>query len=78
MSRPFTPGEDRLAALPTTESEVSGCPVLADSHAVLDCKVVSRMDAGDHTVIYAEVEGGHVNKENELTAVLHRKVGNHY
>jgi flavin reductase (DIM6/NTAB) family NADH-FMN oxidoreductase RutF len=38
---------------------------------------VSRMEAGDHWVVYGQVDAGKLNSE-ELTAVHHRKVGNHY
>jgi flavin reductase (DIM6/NTAB) family NADH-FMN oxidoreductase RutF len=38
------------------------------------------METGDHWVVYAQVTEGEVGKgkEAELTAVHHRKVGNHY
>jgi flavin reductase (DIM6/NTAB) family NADH-FMN oxidoreductase RutF len=48
------------------------------SHAYLECEVVSRMDAGDHYVLYANVKAGDVLDDNVVTAVHHRKVGNHY
>lgn len=41
MSKPFTPGADRLANLKTHPSPVSGTPVLDTSNAILDCTVVS-------------------------------------
>lgn len=41
------------------------------------CVQVSRMEAGDHWIVYGKVEAGKLNSE-ELTAVHHRKVGNHY
>eukprot|EP00882_Tetradesmus_deserticola_P003043 GHRQ01003230.1.p1 GENE.GHRQ01003230.1~~GHRQ01003230.1.p1 ORF type:complete len:731 (+),score=313.16 GHRQ01003230.1:222-2414(+) len=77
MTRPFEPGADRLANLAHKDSEVSGCPVIEGANAVLDCTVVSRMEAGDHWVVYGRVAAGKLNSE-ELTAVHHRKVGNHY
>ncbi|KAF8073046.1 dfa6 [Scenedesmus sp. PABB004] len=78
MTKPFAPGTDRLAALPHHDSEASGCPVLDDSHAVLDCSVVSRMEAGDHWIVYGQVNAGKLTSDTLLTAVHHRKVGNHY
>lgn len=36
------------------------------------------MEAGDHWIVYAQVEAGKLKNDTELTAVLHRKVGNHY
>lgn len=42
------------------------------------CQVMSRMEAGDHWVIYARVDQGQVLNDSALTSVHHRKVGNHY
>jgi flavin reductase (DIM6/NTAB) family NADH-FMN oxidoreductase RutF len=36
------------------------------------------MDAGDHRVVVARVTGAKVQADGALTAVHHRKVGNHY
>lgn len=41
MSKPFTPGADRLTGLKTHPSPVSATPVLDTSNAILDCTVVS-------------------------------------
>ncbi|KAG2496624.1 hypothetical protein HYH03_005445 [Edaphochlamys debaryana] len=77
LSRPFGPGEDRLAGLDTVPSPGLGFPVLKDANAVLECAVTSRMEAGDHFIIYATVSEGKLVDEAP-TAVHHRKVGNHY
>ena len=55
-----------------------GGPVLADALAFLGCCVRQRLEAGDHWIIYAEVESGRVADQEGHTAVHHRKVGNHY
>jgi len=78
MSTPFTPGADRLANLKTHDSPVSKSPVLDTANAFLDCTVVSRMEAGDHWIVYGQVVDGELQNDKELTAVMHRKVGNHY
>ncbi len=39
---------------------------------------VSRMEAGDHWVVYGHVLDGELQSDTELTAVMHRKAGNHY
>ncbi len=49
-----------------------------DSHAYMECQVTSRMEAGDHFIIYATVLEGNVTSEVAQTAVHHRKVANHY
>jgi flavin reductase (DIM6/NTAB) family NADH-FMN oxidoreductase RutF len=41
-------------------------------------QVVSRMEAGDHWIVYGQVLDGQVVNETALSAVHHRKVGNHY
>ncbi|EFJ51611.1 hypothetical protein VOLCADRAFT_57212, partial [Volvox carteri f. nagariensis] len=78
LTRPFSPGEDRLAGLETTPSPQLGVPVLSSANSFLECAVVTRMEAGDHYVVYAQVLDGKVLDENANTAVHHRKVGNHY
>ena len=61
LARSFKPGEDRLAGLatlplpPATADASPGLPILADANAYLECCVTSRMEAGDHWVVYAQV-----------------------
>jgi flavorubredoxin/flavin reductase (DIM6/NTAB) family NADH-FMN oxidoreductase RutF len=73
----FAPGSDRFAGVKTYDAS-NGCAILADALAYLECNVDSRMDCGDHWVIYSSVQAGRVAKAHGLTAVHHRKVGNHY
>ncbi|MEN9228412.1 MAG: diflavin flavoprotein [Gloeomargarita sp. GMQP_bins_120] len=73
----FGPGEDRFAGVKTQPAK-NGSPILADALAYLECTVVSRMECSDHWIIYATVQDGRVAKPDGLTAVHHRKVGNHY
>ncbi len=63
-----------MADLETRDSEVSGCPILDVANAYLDCEVMSRMEAGDHWVVYGRVLDGKVLADGALTAVHHRKV----
>ena len=65
-------------ALDTRDSATSGCPVLDSAHAVLDCTVVSRMEAGDHWLVYGQVTDGEMRDDAAMTAVHYRKLGNHY
>ncbi len=66
-------------ALPLGEPtvRVAACWCAQDANAFLECKVVSRMEAGDHFIVYASVLGGDVINDKP-TAVHHRKVANHY
>jgi flavorubredoxin/flavin reductase (DIM6/NTAB) family NADH-FMN oxidoreductase RutF len=73
----FPPGSDRFAGIKTYPA-ANGCPILADALAYMECEITSRMDCGDHWVIYSTVQTGRVAKLNALTAVHHRKIGNHY
>lgn len=73
----FLPGADRFAGI-KTYSATNGSPILADALAYMECEVKSRMESGDHWVIYSTVDVGRVSKQDALTAVHHRKVGNHY
>ncbi len=73
----FAPGQDRFAGVETQQAS-NGSPVLADSLAFLECEVSSRLDVGDHWVVYSTVNEGRVAKDEGMTAVHHRKVGNHY
>ena len=73
----FPPGADRFEGVKTYQAN-NGCPILADALAYLECKVKSRLDCGDHWTIYGTVSVGRLSKPDALTAVHHRKVGNHY
>lgn len=73
----FPPGADRFAGVKTQAAE-NGSPILTDALAYIECRVASRMELSDHWVVYATVDAGRVSKSEALTAVHHRKVGNHY
>lgn len=73
----FAPGADRFANIKTYPAS-NGSPILADALAYIECEVVSRMDCTDHWIVYSTVDAGRVSKSDSLTAVHHRKVGNHY
>jgi len=46
------------------DTKATGCPILKDAIAWMDCKVVSFHDAGDHTLFIGEVIDGGVLKED--------------
>lgn len=73
----FPPGSDRFAGVKTYPSD-NGSPILADALAYLECTVTNRLEASDHWVIYSTVQTGRLAKVEGVTAVHHRKVGNHY
>lgn len=73
----FKPGADRFAGI-NTQTAANGSPILTDALAYLECEVSSRMECSDHWIVYSQVDLGRVSNPNGLTAVHHRKVGNHY
>ena len=73
----FKPGADRFAGVDTQTAQ-KGSPILTDALAYVECEVVSRMDCPDHWIVYSKVNSGRVANLEALTAVHHRKVGNHY
>jgi flavorubredoxin/flavin reductase (DIM6/NTAB) family NADH-FMN oxidoreductase RutF len=75
--KPFGPGEDRFPDVATVEAQ-NGCPILTGALAYLECTVHSRMECGDHWVIYAVVDNGKVLQPEGVTAVHHRKSGSYY
>ena len=75
--KPFAPAEDRFAGVATQIAD-NGSPILSDALAYLECSVNSRMEAGDHWLVYAIVDNGKVLQTDTFTAVHHRKSGNHY
>ncbi|WP_414545094.1 diflavin flavoprotein [Nostoc sp. CCY0012] len=75
--KPFGPGQDRFADVAAEETE-SGSPVLNDALAYLECSVQSRMESGDHWLVYATVDNGKVLNKDGVTAVHQRKTASHY
>ncbi|MEL7053564.1 MAG: diflavin flavoprotein [Cyanobacteria bacterium J06588_5] len=73
----FPPGADRFAGVRTRPAS-NKSPILADALAYLECEVSSRMELNDHWLVYCTVDDGKVSKEEALTAVHHRRVGNYY
>lgn len=73
----FPPGGDRFAGIKTYPA-TNGSPILADALAYVECEVISRMECSDHWIVYSHVDAGRVAKLDGLTAIHHRKVGNHY
>jgi len=73
----FTPGQDRFAGIETEEAS-NGCPILSGALSYLECSVQTRMEAGDHWLVYASVDNGKVLNQDGVTAVHHRKSGSHY
>lgn len=49
------------------EGEATGCPIIKDSLGYIECKVVSMVEEGDHTVCVCEVIASGIHREgNQL------------
>jgi len=72
----FAPGEDRFTDVQVEPTE--GGLILPDGLAFLECRVMQRMECGDHWLIYAIVENGKLLQSNGLTAIHHRKTASNY
>ncbi|AFY60003.1 diflavin flavoprotein [Synechococcus sp. PCC 6312] len=77
FQQPLKPCETPLAEL-ALKAASNGCPVIIDALAYLECQVESRLECGDHWLIYAVVQAGHLLEDNGLTAIQHRKSGQQY
>ncbi len=75
--KPFAPGEDRFAGVETRPAH-NGSPILTEALAYLECRVESRMDCGDHWLVYVVAEAGDVLNLSGRTAVHFRQTGSHY
>ena len=75
--KPFSPGEDRFANINYDTAE-NGCPILTDSLAYLECQIKNRLECGDHWVLYTTAQQGKLLSDSGVTAIHHRKSGNHY
>jgi flavorubredoxin/flavin reductase (DIM6/NTAB) family NADH-FMN oxidoreductase RutF len=73
----FAPGGDRFEGIKTYQGN-NGSPILAEALAYMECEVTTRLECSDHWIVYSTVETGRVANPDALTAVHHRKVGNHY
>ncbi|CAM6110251.1 unnamed protein product [Calypogeia fissa] len=77
LLKPFKPGETRFEGLETTTAENGGV-ILKDGIAWMECTVQSRLETGDHWVLYATVDSGAVLDDKAVSAIHYRKTGVQY
>ncbi|MCO5578939.1 hypothetical protein L7F22_032789 [Adiantum nelumboides] len=77
LLKPFKPGEARFEGLNVKEAS-NGGQILLDAIAWLECTVKSRMESGDHWVLYAIVDNGELQDDKTLSALHYRKTGARY
>lgn len=56
---------DKFADIDFTLGAETGCPIITDSLGYIECKVVSSLKQGDHTVFLGEVIGAGIHREGE-------------
>jgi flavin reductase (DIM6/NTAB) family NADH-FMN oxidoreductase RutF len=59
-------------------SAPSGCPILLDALGWLDCKVISAIKPGDHTLFIAEITAAKVLRSGDGLTVSHYGKDYHY
>lgn len=62
---------DRFARI-GTETVVTGAPVLSDSIAYLDCRMVDRIEHGDHVIVLGEVTAAGVHQTDSEPLLFFR------
>ena len=72
----FEPGQPAFTGLEVARERETP-PVLLASHAYLVCRVVNRVDAGDHVLVIARVTAGAVLHDGKPTVHV-RKNGLRY
>ena len=75
--QPFPPGADRFAGLNLSDTP-GGQPILPEALAWLEAQVVSRMECGDHWLLYAQANQGGLLDPSGTTAVHQRRSGASY
>lgn len=66
---PAESGYRKLDATKVGEAPKSGCPIIGGSVGYLDCRIVKRSPAGNHTVLFGEVLAAELEKDvNILTS----------
>jgi len=60
---------DQFADIPHS-TKVTGCPVLDECLAYIDCKIWAHYDAGDHTLFLGEVQEASLNDDPNLKPLL--------
>jgi flavin reductase (DIM6/NTAB) family NADH-FMN oxidoreductase RutF len=76
FGRGFPLQDDAFKGLEVDRSGAGG-PVLAEALAVLECRIVERMSAGDHDLVIAQIEAGRLLGEGQPMVHI-RKNGFHY
>lgn len=77
LLKPFKPGEPRFEGLDVKEAS-NGGKILLDAISWMECTVKSRMETGDHWILYATVDDAELQDDKTLSAIHYRKTGARY
>ena len=65
FTQPLQPENGSLAGSPYSTGE-TGAPLFEEAFAYLECRVVGKMEAGDHTVYLGEVATTHLGRPADI------------
>jgi flavin reductase (DIM6/NTAB) family NADH-FMN oxidoreductase RutF len=63
---PAESGYHKLRALPLEAAPATGCPIIPGAIGFLDCRIVKRVPAGNHTVFFGEVLAAQLDSDSEI------------
>lgn len=78
FAKPAQSASERFSGLKLLDGRSPAAVVFSEAVAYLDCKVSTSMDAGDHTIIGAEVTGGALLNGEDEPMIHLRKNGFQY
>jgi flavin reductase (DIM6/NTAB) family NADH-FMN oxidoreductase RutF len=70
LGKSYSKHPDKLEGLQWDVGEETGCPVLLDTLAYVECAVESETLAGDSTLVLGRVVGAHVSRHEEPLTML--------
>ena len=70
LGRSSEQAPQKLKGIKTKPAPVSGAPVLADSIGWVECRLMTTLPAGDHTLVLGEVVGAGVEHEGAKPLTL--------
>jgi flavin reductase (DIM6/NTAB) family NADH-FMN oxidoreductase RutF len=69
FTQPLQPEDGTLGGSPNTTGE-TGAPLFTEAFAHLECRVVDKMEAGDHTVYLGEVVAANLERPADILTDL--------
>lgn len=63
---PAESGYDKLKSVPVKPAPLTGCPIIPGAIGFLDCRIIKRVPAGNHTVFFAEVVAAELESDQEI------------